>query len=56
VRLFTHTLDPVRLADGPTTHGCTEFVFTLDPTTAERGDVERIAARIDQWLPIAPAS
>ncbi len=54
VRLFTHTLDPVRLA-GTTTHGCTEFVFALDPNT-DPGNVRAVTARIDQWLAIAPAS
>lgn len=55
VRLFTHTLDPVRLADGTTTHGCTEFVFALDLGT-DPGNVQAVSARIDQWLAIAPAS
>ena len=48
-------LDPVRLADGTTTHGCTEFVFALDPGT-DPGNVQAVSARIDQWLAIAPAS
>ncbi len=55
VRLFTHTLDRVRLADGTTTHGCTEFVFALDPG-ADRGNVQAVTAWIDQWLAVAPAS
>lgn len=31
VRVFTQTLEPVRLADGKTAYGCTEFAFPLDP-------------------------
>ncbi len=55
VRLFTHTLDAVRLADGTMTHGCTEFVFALDPGT-DPGNVPAVTARIDQWLAIASAN
>ena len=56
VRLFTHTLYPLRLADGTVTHGCTEFVFDLDPGMVDRADVQAVAGLIDQWLTIAPAS
>lgn len=52
VRLF----DPVRLANGTTTHGCTEFVFVLDPATADRADAQAVAGLIDHWLTIDPAS
>jgi hypothetical protein len=43
VRLLTHTLEQVRLPDGKTAFGCTEFVF--DPST-----------RIDRWLSVASAT
>ena len=39
VRLFTHTLEPVRLADGKAVYGCTEFVFRFEPGT--RGEIVR---------------
>ncbi|MGH7325629.1 MAG: hypothetical protein ACREJ9_13435 [Candidatus Rokuibacteriota bacterium] len=32
VRLFTHTLEPIRRADGTTACGCTEFIFPLERT------------------------
>ena len=56
VRLFTHTLDPVRLPDGTTAYGCTEFVFTFDPTTVSRPDIATITARIEQWLALDSTS
>ena len=56
VRLFTHTLDPVRLPDGTTAYGCTEFVFTFDPTTLSRPDIATITARIEQSLALDSAS
>ena len=56
VRLFTHTLDPVQLPDGTTAHGCTEFVFTIDPTTLNRTDIATVTARIEQWLAVDSAS
>src|SRR5438309_536998 len=56
IRLFTHTLDPVQLPDGTTAHGCTEFVFTFDPTTLSRPDIATITARIEQWLALDSAS
>ena len=56
VRIFTHTLEPVRLPDGRSAHGCTEFVFAFDPATLARADIPTVSARIDQWLSIASAS
>jgi len=56
VHMFTHTLDPVRLPDGRTAHGCTEFIFAFDPSTLARADIATVRARIDQWLSIASAS
>jgi hypothetical protein len=56
VRLFTHTLDPVQLPDGTTAHGCTEFVFTFDPTTLNTADIATVTARIEQWLAVDSAS
>ena len=56
VHMFTHTLDPVRLPDGRTAHGCTEFIFAFDPSTLARADIATVTVRIDQWLSIASAS
>jgi hypothetical protein len=56
VRLLTHTLEPVRLPDGTTGYGCTEFVFVFDPGTLDRADVAAVASRIDQWLASTSAS
>ncbi len=56
VHMFTHTLDPVRLPDGRTAHGCTEFIFAFDASTLARADIATVSARIDQWLSIASAS
>jgi hypothetical protein len=56
VRLFTHTLDPVRLPNGTLAQGCTEFVFAFDPATLDRADVGTVASRIDQWLAVTSAS
>ncbi len=50
VRVFAHTLEPVRLPDGRQVHGCTEFVFAFDPGTLQRADSETVTSRIDQWL------
>jgi hypothetical protein len=50
VRVFTHTLAPVSLADGKTAYGCTEFVFQFDPVIRERGDVATVTAQIDRVL------
>ena len=56
VRMFTHTLDPVRLPDGRTAHGCIEFIFAFDPATLARADIATVSARIERWLSIASAS
>ena len=50
VRVFTHTIEPVRLADGKTAYGCTEFVFPLDPGARSRGDVAAVSSEIDRVL------
>lgn len=50
VRVFTHTLEPVRLGDGKTAYGCTEFVFPLDPGARSRGDVTAVSGEIDRVL------
>lgn len=54
VHISTHTLEPVRLPDGDTAYGCTEFVFPFDPGALARGDLSAIQGRIEQWLPLAP--
>ena len=54
VRLFTHTLEPVRLADGKAAYGCTEFVFRFEPGVLDRGDVVAVERRIGEFL--TPAS
>ena len=56
VRLFTHTLEPVRLPSGKAAHGCTEFVFDFDPATLDRADIGAVAGRIEQWLSTSSAS
>ena len=56
VRVFTHTLDPVRLADGTSAYGCTEFVFAFDPATLNRADVAAVAGRIAEWLSVSSPS
>ena len=55
MRMFTHTLEPVRVPDGKTAHGCTEFIFVFDPATLAGADVATVSARIDQWLSVASA-
>ena len=50
VRIFTHTAAPILLGDGKTAYGCTEFVFSLDPAVARRGDVGAVTAEIDRVL------
>ncbi|MGH8071407.1 MAG: hypothetical protein ACRERE_40505 [Candidatus Entotheonellia bacterium] len=55
VHLFTHTLEPVRLADGKAGYGCTEFIFPFDPGALEQGDPFAIQDRIEQWLAVASA-
>jgi hypothetical protein len=48
VHVFAHTLEPVRLADGKTAHGCTEFVFPLDAGARNRADVAAVSSEIDR--------
>ncbi len=55
VRLFTHTLVPVRVTDGEAAYGCTEFVSRFDPGVLQRGDLAAIQGRIEQWLPLSEA-
>ena len=50
VHVFTHTLEPVRLADGKTAYGCTEFVFPLDPGARDRADAAAVSSEIDRVL------
>ena len=50
VRVFTHTLAVVSLPGGKTAYGCTEFVFPLDATARDRGDVATVTAQIDRVL------
>lgn len=54
VHVFTHALEPARLADGKTAYGCTEFVFPLDPGARNRADVAPVSSEIDRVL--RPAS
>jgi hypothetical protein len=50
VRLFTHTLVRVLLADGQAVYGCTEFVFRADPDLLAHGDVGVLQDQIDHVL------
>jgi hypothetical protein len=56
VHLFTHTLEPVRLADGKAVYGCTEFVFPFEANVLAQRDPTAILGRIERWLPLAPVS
>jgi hypothetical protein len=56
VHLFTHTLKPVRLADGKGVYGCTEFVFPFEANVLAQRDPTAILGRIERWLPLAPVS
>jgi hypothetical protein len=56
VHLFTHTLEPVRLADGKAVYGCTEFVFPFDANVLAQRDPTAILGRIERWLPLASVS
>ena len=56
VHLFTHTLEPVRLADGKAVYGCTEFVFPFQANVLAQSDPTAILGRIERWLPLAPVS
>lgn len=55
VRLFTHTVDPVRFEAGKPVFACTELVFRFDPAVLERGDLAMVIVQIDKWLARAPA-
>jgi hypothetical protein len=55
VRLFTHTLEPVRLPNGEAHYGCAELAFRFDPGVLERGDLATIQRHIDQWVPLTEA-
>lgn len=50
VRLFTHTLVRVLLADGPAVYGCTEFVFDVEPDVVSAGRADLVIERIERWL------
>ena len=54
-RLFTHTLEPVQLADGKAVYGCAEFVFRFEPGALDRGDVAAVERRIGEFLTLASA-
>jgi len=53
VRLFTHTLTPVRVGDGQLAYGCTEFFFRFDAGALERADAALIEGRIGELLVLA---
>lgn len=53
VRLFTHTLDPVRRADGRDGYGRAEFVFRFPPRFLDRGELAAVQSRIGQFLTLA---
>lgn len=55
VRLFTHSLERVRLADGKAVYGCTEFVFRFEPGALDRGDLAAIQGRIGEVLTLTAA-
>jgi hypothetical protein len=50
VRLFTHTLARIPLADGPAGYGCTEFVFLADPELLARGGIGALQKQIERVL------
>lgn len=50
VRLFTHTLARIPLADGQAGYGCTEFVFRADPGLLANGDIGALQKQIDRVL------
>jgi hypothetical protein len=52
VHLFTHTLEPVRLAKDDAVYGCPELVFRFAPGILQRSDLATIERRIEQWLPL----
>lgn len=53
VRLFTHTLDPVRRADRRDGYGCAEFVFRFPPGLLDRGEMAAVQSRIGEFLTLA---
>ena len=53
VRVFTHTLAAVPLPGGKRAYGCTEFVFPLDATVRDRGDVATVTAQINRVLSLS---
>jgi hypothetical protein len=55
VRLFTHTLEPVRLLNGASHHGCAELAFRVDPGVLERGDLAAVQRQLDRWVPLTNA-
>jgi len=55
VRLFTHTLEPVRLPNGEAHYGCTELAFRVAPGILERGDLAAIQRQLDQLVPLTDA-
>jgi len=50
VRLFTHTLARIPLADGQAGYGCTEFVVLADPELLARGDIGALQKQIERVL------
>ena len=42
---------PIRLADGTSAYGCTEFIFRLGPEAVAGADAARIGRAIERWLP-----
>ena len=50
IRLFTHTVEPLRLPDGKAAYACTEFVFHLEPSVLAQGDVVTVQHQIERWL------
>ena len=53
VRILTHTLEEIRLADGSSVYGCTEFTFRIPSGKAQAGDSAAIEDLIDRVLPKA---
>jgi hypothetical protein len=54
VRIFTHTLERILLADDRVAYGCTEFVFTFESGALERGEVASVREGIERWLTLTP--
>lgn len=53
VRIFTHTLEHIRLADGRPVYGCTEFRFRIPSGKAQAEDSTAVEDLIDRILPKA---